>query len=85
MTAERKQVVSDLKSRIRRVQAFVDSKRGKRLSILFRCPDGTEQYGTVGDLIAARGEFVLVRSGNSLSDLDQILQYERKNYKCAIK
>lgn len=76
--------MSELKSRIRRVQEFIDSKRGKRLNILFRCPDGEEWSGTVDDLIAAKGEFIRVRSGNSMSNLDKLLKYEHENYICVI-
>ena len=68
--------MSELKSRIRRVQAFADSKRGKRLNILFRCPDGEERAGTVDDLIESQGEFLRVLSGNSLEDVHTLLKYE---------
>ena len=68
--------MSELKSRIRRVQEFADSKRGKRLKVLFRCPDGTETTGSVDDLIESQGEFLRVLSGNSLEDVDTLLKYE---------
>lgn len=71
--------MSELKSRIRRIQEFIGGKREKRLDILFRCPNGEEQTGTVDDIIAAKGEFIHVRSGNSMGDFDRVLQFELDN------
>ena len=49
--------MNEIKTRLRRIADYIDRKRGKRLTILFRTSDGTERTGTVDDLIAAKGTF----------------------------
>ena len=76
--------MNEIKTRLRRIADYSDRKRGKRLTILFRTSNGGEQTGTVDDLIAAKGTFVRVLCGNSMEDLDRILQYEIPEYFCVI-
>ena len=47
--------MSEIKTRLRRIADYIDRKRGRRLTVLFRTADGVEQTGTVDDLIAAKG------------------------------
>ena len=76
--------MSEIKTRLRRIADYIDRKRGRRLTVLFRTADGVEQTGTVDDLIAAKGTFVRVLCGNSMDDLDRILRYEIPDYFCVI-
>lgn len=70
--------MSDVKTRLQRLQAYIDSKRGVPLRLLYSV-DGTEKTGTVADMEAERGEFIRVLGGNTLDDLDQMLQFELAN------
>ena len=65
--------MNEIKTRLRRIADYIDRKRGRRLTVLFRTPDGAEQTGTVDDLIAAKGTLVRVLCGNSMDDLERIL------------
>lgn len=76
--------MSEIKTRLRRIADYIDRKRGRRLTVLFRTADGVEQTGTVDDLIAAKGTFIRVLCGNSMDDLDRILRYEIPDYFCVI-
>lgn len=76
--------MNEIETRLRRIADYIDRKRGKRLTILFRTSDGTERTGTVDDLIAAKGIFVRVLCGNSMEDLDRILRFEIREYFCVI-
>lgn len=76
--------MSEIKTRLRRIADYIDRKRGRRLTVLFRTADGVEQTGTVDDLIAAKGTFIRVLCGNSMDDLDWILRYEIPDYFCVI-
>ena len=76
--------MSEIKTRLHRIADYIDRKRGRRLTVLFRTADGVEQTGTVDDLIAAKGTFIRVLCGNSMDDLDRILQYEIPEYFCVI-
>lgn len=76
--------MSEIKTRLRRIADYIDRKRGRRLTVLFRTADGVEQTGTVDDLIAAKGTFIRVLCGNSMDDLDRILRYEIPEYFCVI-
>lgn len=76
--------MSEIKTRLRRIADYIDSKRGRRLTVLFCTSDGAEQTGTVDDLIAAKGKFIRVLRGNSMDDLDRILRYEIPDYFCVI-
>ena len=51
--------MSEIKTRLRRIADYIDRKRGKRLTVLYRTSDGAEQTGTVDDLIAAKGTLAL--------------------------
>lgn len=77
--------MSEIKTRLRRIADYIDRKRGRRLTVLFRTADGVEQTGTVDDLIAAKGTFIRVLCGNSMDDLDRILRYEIPDYFCVIE
>ena len=70
--------MSDVKTRLQRLQAYIDSKRGVPLRLLYSV-DGTEKTGPVADMEAERGEFIRVLGGNTLDDLDQMLQFELAN------
>ena len=70
--------MSDVKTRLQRLQAYIDSKRGVPLRLLYSV-DGTEKTGTVADMEADHGEFVRVLGGNSLDDLDRMLRFEFAN------
>lgn len=76
--------MNEIETRLRRIADYIDRKRGKWLTILFRTSDGTERTGTVDDLIAAKGIFVRVLCGNSMEDLDRILRFEIREYFCVI-
>ena len=76
--------MSEIKTRLHRIADFIDRKRRRRLTVLFRTADGVEQTGTVDDLIAAKGTFIRVLCGNSMDDLDRILRYEIPDYFCVI-
>ena len=76
--------MNEIETRLRRIADYIDRKRGKRLTILFRTSDGTERTGTVDVLIAAKGIFVRVLCGNSMEDLDRILRFEIREYFCVI-
>ena len=76
--------MNEIKTRLRRIADYIDRKRGRRLTVLFRTADGVEQTGTVDDLIAAKGTFIRVLCGNSMDDLDRILRYEIPEYFCVI-
>ena len=76
--------MSEIKPRLHRIADYIDRKRGRRLTVLFRTADGVEQTGTVDDLIAAKGTFIRVLCGNSMDDLDRILRYEIPDYFCVI-
>ena len=76
--------MSEIKTRLRRIADYIDRKRGRRLTVLFRTADGVEQTGTVDDLIAAKGTFIRVLCGNSMDALDRILRYEIPDYFCVI-
>ena len=76
--------MSEINTRLRRIADYIDRKRGRRLTVLFRTADGVEQTGTVDDLIAAKGTFIRVLCGNSMDDLDRILRYEIPDYFCVI-
>ena len=45
--------MSEIKTRLHRIADYIDRKRGRRLTVLFRTADGVEQTGTVDDLRAA--------------------------------
>ena len=70
--------MSDVKTRLQRLQEYIVSKRGVSLRLLYSV-DGTEKTGTVADMEADRGEFIRVLGGNALDDLDQMLQFELAN------
>lgn len=70
--------MSDVKTRLQRLQAYIDSKRGVPLRLLYSV-DGTEKTGTIADMIADHGAFVRVLGGSSLDDLDRMLQFEMQN------
>ena len=70
--------MGDVKTRLQRLQAYIDSKRGVPLRLLYSV-NGTEKTGTVADMEADRGEFIRVLGGNALDDLDQMLQFELAN------
>ena len=76
--------MSEIKTRLHSIADYIDRKRGRRLTVLFRTADGVEQTGTVDDLIAAKGTFIRVLCGNSMDDLDRILRYEIPEYFCVI-
>lgn len=76
--------MSEIKTRLHHIADYIDRKRGRRLTVLFRTADGVEQTGTVDDLIAAKGTFIRVLCGNSMDDLDRILRYEIPEYFCVI-
>lgn len=69
---------ADVRAKLQRLQAYIDSKRGVHLWLLYRV-DGAEKTGTVANMEADRGEFIRVIGGNSLDDLDRMLQFELAN------
>ena len=69
---------ADVRAKLHRLQVYMDSKRGVPLRLLYRV-DGAEKTGTVADMEADRGEFIRVLGGNSLDDLDRMLQFELAN------
>ena len=70
--------MNDVRSKLQRLQEYIDSKRGVPLRLLYSV-DGAEKTGTVADMEADRGEFIRVLGGNSLDDLDRMLQFELAN------
>ena len=76
--------MSEIKTRLHRIADYIDRKRGRRLTVLFRTADGVEQTGTVDDLIAAKGTFIRVLCGNSMDVLHMLLRYDLLVYLCVI-
>ena len=70
--------MSDVKTRLQRLQAYIDSKRGVPLRLLYSV-NGTEKTGTVADMAADCGDFIRVLGGSSLDDLERMLQFELAN------
>ena len=70
--------MNDVMARLKRLQAYMASKRGVPLWILYSVA-GTEKTGTIADMIADHGAFVRVLGGSSLDDLDRMLQFEMQN------
>ena len=70
--------MNDVRAKLQRLQDYIDSKRGVPLRRLYSV-DGAEKTGTVADMEADRGEFIRVLGGNSLDDLDRMLQFELAN------
>ena len=70
--------MNDVWARLHRLQAYIDSKRGVPLRLLYSV-DGTEKTGAIDDMITAHGAFVRVLGGSSLDDLDRLLQFEMDN------
>lgn len=70
--------MNEVRARLQRLQAYIDSMRGVPLRLLYSV-DGTEKTGTVADIEADRGEFIRVLGGSSLDDLDRLLQFEMDN------
>ena len=70
--------MNDVSAKLQRLQEYIDSKRGVPLRLLYSV-DGAEKTGTVADMEADRGEFIRVLGGNSLDDLDRMLQFELAN------
>ena len=70
--------MNDVRAKLQRLQEYIDSKRGVPLRLLYSV-DGAEKTGTVADMEADRGEFIRVLGGNSLDDLDRMLQFELDN------
>ena len=60
-------------TRLARLEQRARAVAGVPLVVLYRLEDGTERKGTVEDMIRAGGLFVSVLSGNSLTDVDKIL------------
>lgn len=74
--------MSNLKTRIDHVRTFMEDCRGKQLIFLYQTPDGAERRGSIDDLISDDGAFIRVLSGNRLSDLDKMLEYELRTLTC---
>ncbi len=70
--------MSDVKTRLQRLQAYIDSKRGVPLRLLYSV-NGIEKTGTVADMEADCGDFIRVLGGSSLDDLERMLQFELAN------
>lgn len=70
--------MSDVKTRLQRLQAYIDSKRGVPLRLLYSV-NRTEKTGTVADMEADCGDFIRVLGGSSLDDLERMLQFELAN------
>lgn len=60
-------------TRLARLEQRARAVAGVPLVVRYRLEDGTECKGTVEDMIRAGGLFVSVLSGNSLTDVDKIL------------
>lgn len=71
--------MAEIKSRLDSLRKFAERCRGKQLIFLYRTPDRTEKRGSIDDLISDDGAFVRVMSGNRLTDLDKMIEYELKN------
>lgn len=69
---------ADIRSKLHRLQAYIDSKRGVPLRLLYNV-DGAEKIGTAADMEADHGEFIRVLGGDSLVDLDRMLRFELAN------
>ena len=70
--------MNDIKSRLHRLHAYIDSKRGVSLRLLYSV-DGAEKTGTVDNMIADHGTFVRVLGGSSLDDFDRMFRFELEN------
>ena len=74
--------MSNLKTRMDHIRTFMEDCRGKQLIFLYQTPDGAERRGSIDDLISDDGAFIRVLSGNRLSDLDKMLEYELRTLTC---
>ena len=74
--------MAGIKARLDGLRKFAERCRGKQLIFLYRTPDGTEKRGSIDDLILDDGAFIRVLSGNRLSDLDKMLEYELRTLTC---
>ena len=74
--------MAEIKSRLDSLRKFAERCRGKQLIFLYRTPDGKEKRGSIDDLISDNGAFIRVLSGNRLSDLDRMLEYELRTLTC---
>lgn len=73
----------EVKSRLKRLMAYSDAHRAKRLVVLAKTADGTETEMSVDELIESKSTFIRVLRGNDLTDVYRIIDYEVPN--CAIK
>jgi len=71
--------MNSLKARLGRLHTFIESRMGKQLIFLYQTPDGKEKRGNINALISDNGTFLRVLGGNSVQDLDRLLQYETQN------
>ena len=69
---------ANIRGKIQRLQAYINSKRGVSLRLLYSV-DGTEKTGTIDDMEVDHAEFIRILGGNSLDDLDRMLQFELAN------
>lgn len=74
--------MAEIKSRLDSLRKFAERFRGQRIVFLYRTPDGAERRGSIDDLISDDGAFIRVLSGNRLSDLDRMLEYELRTLTC---
>ena len=74
--------MAGIKARLDGLRKFAERCRGQQLVFLYRTPDGTEKRGSIDDLILDDGAFIRVLSGNRLSDLDRMLEYELRTLTC---
>lgn len=74
--------MAGIKARLDGLRSFAEKCRGKQLVFLYQTPDGKEKRGRIDDLIADDGAFIRVLSGNRLSDLDKMLEYELRTLTC---
>ncbi len=59
----------------RRIDKIADQYASRPLRVLVEMPDGTRRVMSVSEMVSQRLKMICVTSGNSLRDLDRIIEY----------
>lgn len=61
---------------LKELEKRIDKIRGRPLVLLCRTPGGEERKMSVRECIETQSSFIHIDAGNSLDDLDRLLEYE---------
>lgn len=70
--------MSDAKTRLKKIKAYIAALRGAPLRLLTRGENGEETVMSVSEYASSNSTFVRVVGGNSLEDFDAFLQEEKR-------